>query len=53
MLQYDVEARTWKQIGKLEQGRAYYAIAEANLVALCQPVGNLILFTNNVIDTVR
>ena len=40
MLQFDVEAGTWKQIGKLQETRSYLAIAEVNLAALgC--VGNL------------
>ena len=41
VLQFDVEARTWTQIGSLERGLRYHAIAEANLNALCSPVGNL------------
>ena len=41
VLQFNVESRTWKEIGKLQLKRYYHAIAEANLIALCQPAGNL------------
>ena len=41
MLRFNVEARTWTPIGKLQHGRDSHGIAEANLNALCQPVGNL------------
>ena len=41
MLRFNVEARTWTQIGKLQHGRASHGIAEANLNALCPPVGNI------------
>ena len=41
VLRFNVEARTWTQIGKLEHKRANHAIAEANLNALCPPVGNI------------
>ena len=41
MLQFNVEARTWTPFGKLQHGRAHHAIVEANLNALCPPVGNL------------
>ena len=41
VLRYNVEARTWTLIGSLEHDRAKHAIAEANLKALCSPVGNL------------
>ena len=41
VLRFNVEARTWTPIGKLQHGRYLHAIAEANLNALCPPVGNL------------
>ena len=41
VLRFNVEARTWTQIGSLEHERGYHGIAEANLNALCPPVGNL------------
>ena len=42
ILQFNVEARTWRESGqKLEIGRKDHAIAEANLGAICL-VGNLI-----------
>ena len=40
VLQYNVEAGTWTQIGKLQKSRASHAITEVNLAAVC-PVGNL------------
>ena len=41
VLRFNVEAGTWTPIGSLEHGRAYHGIAEANLNALCRPVGNI------------
>jgi len=38
VLQFDVESRTWTQIGTLGQTHYMHAIAEANLGALCHPV---------------
>ena len=40
VLQFNVEAGTWTQIGKLQKSRSYHAITEVNLAAfVC--VGNL------------
>ena len=40
VLQFNVEARTWTEIGRLESGRNNHAIAEVNLRSIgC--VGNL------------
>ena len=41
VLQYNVEAGTWTQIGTLQMRRAFHAIAEVDLGAVCRPVGNL------------
>ena len=41
VLRFNAEARTWTQIGSLEHRRSYHAIVEANLNALCPPVGNI------------
>ena len=40
-LQFNVEARTWTQIGKLQMRRVHHGLAHANLSALCRSVGNL------------
>ena len=41
VLQYNVEAGTWTQIGTLQSSRGFHALAEVNLDAVCRPVGNL------------
>ena len=41
VLQYNGETGTWTTIGKLERGRAYHAVAAANLDAVCPAIGNL------------
>ena len=41
VLQFNVESKTWEQIGTLKRARAYHAVAEVNLDVLCRPVGNL------------
>jgi len=38
VLQYNVEAGTWTQIGTLHRSRSSHAIAEVNLDAVCRPV---------------
>ena len=40
VLQFDVESRTWKQIGTLKRGRVLHAVAEVNLDVFCRPDGN-------------
>jgi len=39
VLQYNVEAGRWTQIGKLKRRRVEHAVTEANLGAVCRPVG--------------
>ena len=40
VLQYNVEAGTWTQIGTLQKSRGFHAIPEINFAVVC-PVGNL------------
>jgi len=39
VLQYNVEAGRWTQIGTLQRRRFEHAITEANLGAVCRPIG--------------
>jgi hypothetical protein len=53
VLQYNVEAGRWTQIGKLKRRRVEHAVTEANLGAVCRPVGlreSNAATTTNVLD---
>ena len=39
LLQYNVAADTWSEVGRMEKERYYHAIAEVNLGAICPEIG--------------
>ena len=41
VLQYNVEAGSWSQMGRLKRGRYAHAVVEANLAAVFAASGNL------------